>query len=89
VGAVLASSHTVATTAPASALQHREPSQLEATPSRRRAPIVRVEAPRVPRTERRRENRAVQALSVRQPYAKLIMRGEKKVEYRSKPTKIR
>jgi hypothetical protein len=31
----------------------------------------------------------VRALSVRQPYAELIMRGEKKVEYRSKPTKVR
>jgi predicted transcriptional regulator len=31
----------------------------------------------------------VRALSVRQPYAELIMRGEKSVEYRSRPTKIR
>jgi len=29
------------------------------------------------------------ALSVRQPYAELIMRGKKKIDYRSKPTKIR
>lgn len=29
------------------------------------------------------------ALSVRQPYAELILRGEKKVEYRSRPTRIR
>jgi hypothetical protein len=29
------------------------------------------------------------ALSVRQPYAELIMRGKKKIEYRSKATKIR
>ena len=31
----------------------------------------------------------MRALSVRQPYAELIMRGDKKVEYRSKPTNIR
>lgn len=29
------------------------------------------------------------ALSVRQPYAELIMRGKKKIEYRSRPTRIR
>jgi hypothetical protein len=49
----------------------------------------RVDAPRVPRTERRREKSFVQVLSVRQPYAELIMRKEKNIEYRSKPTKIR
>ena len=31
----------------------------------------------------------MRALSVRQPYAELILRGEKTVEYRSRPTKIR
>ena len=31
----------------------------------------------------------MRALSVRQPYAELILRGEKKIEYRSKPTNIR
>src|SRR5260370_1201034 len=31
----------------------------------------------------------LRALSVRQPYAELIMRGGKEIEYRSKPTKIR
>lgn len=31
----------------------------------------------------------MRALSVRQPYAELIMRGDKTVEYRSKPTNIR
>jgi hypothetical protein len=31
----------------------------------------------------------VRALSVRQPYAELIIRGNKTVEYRSKPTNIR
>ena len=30
----------------------------------------------------------VRALSVRQPYAELIMRGDKTIEYRSRPTKI-
>jgi len=29
------------------------------------------------------------ALSIRQPYAEQIMRGTKKIEYRSRPTKIR
>jgi hypothetical protein len=29
------------------------------------------------------------ALSIRQPYAELILRGKKKIEYRSMPTKIR
>ena len=28
-------------------------------------------------------------LSIRQPYAELIMRGDKKIEYRSRPTKVR
>lgn len=28
------------------------------------------------------------ALSVRQPYAELILRGEKRIEYRSRPTRI-
>ncbi|WP_166819998.1 ASCH domain-containing protein [Thalassoroseus pseudoceratinae] len=31
----------------------------------------------------------LRALSIRQPWAALIMRGEKTVEYRSKPTKVR
>lgn len=31
---------------------------------------------------------AMRALSIRQPYAELILRGEKKVEYRSRPTRI-
>lgn len=31
----------------------------------------------------------LRALSIRQPWAELIMRGEKTVEYRSKPTKVR
>src|SRR5712691_11082315 len=31
----------------------------------------------------------LRALSIRQPYAELIMLGKKKIEYRSKPTKIR
>jgi hypothetical protein len=30
----------------------------------------------------------VRALSVRQPYAELIMRGVKRIEYRSRPTNI-
>lgn len=30
----------------------------------------------------------MRALSVRQPYAELIMREEKRVKYRSKPTRI-
>jgi hypothetical protein len=30
----------------------------------------------------------MRALSIRQPYAEMILRGIKKVEYRSKPTKI-
>lgn len=28
------------------------------------------------------------ALSIRQPYAELILRGEKRIEYRSRPTKL-
>jgi len=28
------------------------------------------------------------ALSIRQPYAELILRGEKRIEYRSRPTKV-
>ncbi len=35
------------------------------------------------------ESRLKRALSVRQPYAELILRGTKKIEYRSQPTKIR
>jgi len=31
----------------------------------------------------------MRALSIRQPYAEQIMRGTKKIEYRSRPTKIR
>ena len=31
----------------------------------------------------------MRALSVRQPYAELIVRGAKKIEYRSTPTSIR
>ena len=31
----------------------------------------------------------MRALSVRQPYADQIMRGKKRIEYRSRPTKIR
>ncbi|MCH8823433.1 MAG: ASCH domain-containing protein [Planctomycetes bacterium] len=30
----------------------------------------------------------MRALSIRQPYAELILRGEKTIEYRSRPTKI-
>jgi hypothetical protein len=30
----------------------------------------------------------MRALSIRQPYAELILRGIKKIEYRSRPTKI-
>src|SRR5687768_13968359 len=30
----------------------------------------------------------MRALSVRQPYAELILRGEKTIEYRSRPTRI-
>ena len=30
----------------------------------------------------------MRALSVRQPYAEQILRGEKKIEYRSRPTRI-
>lgn len=33
--------------------------------------------------------KVMSALSVRQPYAELIMRGKKKFEYRSQPTKKR
>lgn len=33
--------------------------------------------------------RNMRALSIRQPYAERILRGTKKVEYRSRPTKIR
>jgi hypothetical protein len=29
------------------------------------------------------------ALSIRQPYAEMILRGKKKIEYRSRPTNIR
>lgn len=32
---------------------------------------------------------SMRALSIRQPYAELILRGEKKIEYRSRPTNIR
>ncbi len=31
----------------------------------------------------------MRALSIRQPYAEQILRGKKKVEYRSRPTNIR
>lgn len=31
----------------------------------------------------------MRALSIRQPYAEQILRGEKKIEYRSRPTNIR
>jgi hypothetical protein len=31
----------------------------------------------------------LKALSIRQPWAELILRGDKTVEYRSQPTKIR
>jgi hypothetical protein len=31
----------------------------------------------------------MRALSIRQPYAEQILRGQKKMEYRSRPTKIR
>jgi hypothetical protein len=41
------------------------------------------------RAELEMEKSVVRALSVRQPYAEMIMRGEKTVEYRSKPTNIR
>ena len=30
----------------------------------------------------------MRALSIRQPYAELILRGEKRIEYRSRPTKL-
>ena len=30
----------------------------------------------------------MRALSIRQPYAEMILRGEKTIEYRSRPTKI-
>ncbi|MCH8823922.1 MAG: ASCH domain-containing protein [Planctomycetes bacterium] len=30
----------------------------------------------------------MRALSIRQPYAELILRGKKTIEYRSRPTKI-
>jgi hypothetical protein len=33
--------------------------------------------------------KAMRALSIRQPYAEQILRGTKKVEYRSRPTSIR
>lgn len=35
------------------------------------------------------EARLKRALSIRQPYAEQILRGIKKIEYRSQPTKIR
>jgi len=53
---------------------------------KRRTPSCNVSPPQPSwkiRVERRR------ALSVRQPYAELIMLGKKKTEYRSKPTRIR
>jgi hypothetical protein len=34
-------------------------------------------------------NLKLRALSIRQPFAELIMTGEKKIEYRSRPTKLR
>jgi predicted transcriptional regulator len=34
-------------------------------------------------------NQLMRALAVRQPYAERIIRGSKKIEYRSKPTKLR
>lgn len=33
--------------------------------------------------------KALRALSIRQPYAELILRGRKRIEYRSRPTHIR
>jgi hypothetical protein len=49
-----------------------------------------VEIPReLERDERAKKRGLLRALSVRQPYAELIMRGEKTVEYRSKPTNVR
>ncbi len=33
--------------------------------------------------------RPVRAISIRQPYAELILRGDKKKEFRSRPTNIR
>ena len=33
-------------------------------------------------------NEPTRALSIRQPYAEQILRGEKTIEYRSRPTKI-
>ena len=41
----------------------------------------------MPRELRDEGRRVVTALSVRQPYAELILRGAKKIEYRSRPTK--
>jgi hypothetical protein len=35
------------------------------------------------------DDTAMRALSIRQPHAEAIMRNKKKVEYRSRPTKIR
>jgi len=48
-----------------------------------RPPVVRAKAPDVSSGIQNR------ALSIRQPYAEMILRGIKKIEYRSMPTKIR
>ena len=34
------------------------------------------------------DHRGMRALSIRQPYAELILRGIKTIEYRSRPTRI-
>jgi len=34
------------------------------------------------------DEQSMRALSIRQPYAELILRGEKTIEYRSRPTRI-
>ena len=34
------------------------------------------------------DDQPMRALSIRQPYAELILRGEKTIEYRSRPTRI-
>jgi ASCH domain len=65
---------------------HARPAGVE--PKRNRPKSKRAEQP-MPLADRATANSALRALSVRQPWAELILRGEKTIEYRSQPTKVR
>src|SRR5687768_18607703 len=51
-------------------------------------PLRLADSPALPGGEALIRYRGMRALSIRQPWAELILRGVKKIEYRSRPTRL-